>query len=40
MKHESVFEVALVSFVYKRMVWNPCSRDNPFGKEDCVDIKP
>lgn len=39
-KHESVFEVALVSFVYKRMVWNPCSRDNPFGKEDYVDIKP
>lgn len=39
-KHESMFEVALVFFVYKRIAWNPCSRDNPFGKEDYVDIKP
>lgn len=39
-KHESMFEVALVFFVYKRIVWNPCSRDPPFGQEDCVDINP
>lgn len=37
---ESLFEVALVSFVYKRIVWNVCSRDDPFGKEDCVNSKP